>query len=117
VGKYTQLFIDETRRHVATLGGILASLADNGVREDNVFEGRRLSHSIKGMALFEEQQGIAALSYAMEKGFEKVQGGGPDAAALSALGDGLALLEVMIGEVANGGSTASDPARVIARIE
>jgi chemotaxis protein histidine kinase CheA len=117
VGKYTQLFIDETRRHLGTLGEILDSLSSGTTGEDLFYEGRRHTHSIKGMALFEEQQVVADLAYAMEKSFERAAGNGLEESLKKALRDGISLLMTMIGEVERDGSAVSDPATVIAAIE
>ena len=117
VGKYTQLFIDETRRHLGTLGELLDSLSGGKAGEDLFFEGRRHAHSIKGMALFEEQQVVADLAYAMEKGFERAAGGGMDEKRETALREGVVLLTTMIGEVERDGNAVSDPSTLIAAIE
>lgn len=117
VGKYTQLFIDETRRHLGSLGEILDSLSGGATGEDLFYEGRRHAHSVKGMALFEEQQVVADLASAMEKSFERAAGNGLDENLEKALREGVALLETMIGEVELDGNAVSDPATVIAAIE
>jgi chemotaxis protein histidine kinase CheA len=114
VGKYTSLFIEETRRHLDSLGGILEALSRRPAGEELFFEGRRISHSIKGMALFEEQPAMAELAFAMEKGFERAHGGGAEGALLAGMREGVTLLGDMIGEVEHGGSAASDPGPVLA---
>ena len=116
MGKYTSLFIEETRRHLESLGSILETLGRREADEGIFFEGRRLSHSIKGMALFEEQPAMAELAYAMEKSFEKAHGAGVEGKLLAGMRDGVSLLGDMIGEVENGGSAASDPGPVLTRL-
>jgi chemotaxis protein histidine kinase CheA len=117
VGKYTRLFIDETRRHLGSLGEILNALSGGRGNEDLFFEGRRIAHSIKGMALFEEQQDMADLAYAMETCLEGSAADGVDETRAGALKAGAALLMTMIGEVERDGSAVSNPGAVIAAIE
>lgn len=115
--KYTRLFIDESRVYIPEIASILARLRDGRPEELDAREGLRLAHSIKGMALFEEQPGIAALSWTMERAFEQLRGRGPDADLVGLLLRALPLMDRMIDEVEAGGVALTDPAAAIAAIE
>ena len=58
MNKYTRLFIDETRQYLEI---IVQSLGGDLLSGDALADSRRLAHSIKGMALFEDQAAIAEL--------------------------------------------------------
>jgi len=80
-------------------------------------EGRRLSHSIKGMALYEEQPGIAALSWAMGRGFDKLSGGGTGSALVAALEAAVPVLARMTEEVEEHGAPQADSGGSVAALE
>ena len=63
MNKYTRLFIDETRSYLDTIVQALPTAPGEG--GGDLGEARRLAHSIKGMALFEEQSAVAGLAYAL----------------------------------------------------
>jgi two-component system chemotaxis sensor kinase CheA len=113
VGKYTELFISETRKHVDALGRALASLPEGSAAAAALEEMGRMAHSIKGMALFEEQESIADLALALE---QTCLGEVPPGAGipLDPFREGVELLGKMIDEVARDGVCRSDPARVVA---
>jgi chemotaxis protein histidine kinase CheA len=117
VNKYTRLFIDESRVYIPGLAAILCRLTAGCPEELDVREGQRLSHSIKGMALFEEQSGIAALTWAMERGFEKLSGDGSDGALLHGLAAAVPVLARMIDEVEEHGAPQADTGVVLAALE
>ena len=117
MNKYTRLFIDESRIYIPGIEAILLRLRAGCPEELDLREGQRLSHSIKGMALFEEQPGIAALTWAMERGFERLREEGADGVLAGWLGDAVPLLARMIDEVEERGVTGADPAAAVAAIE
>jgi chemotaxis protein histidine kinase CheA len=115
VGKYTELFISETRKHLEALGGALYSLPEGSALAVALEEMGRMAHSIKGMALFEEQESIANLALALEK---TCLGGGalPAQIPLHHFREGVELLGKMIDEVARDGVCRSDPAWLVAEL-
>lgn len=97
MNKYTRLFIDETRQYLEV---IVRSLEVDGSAGDDLADSSRLAHSIKGMALFENQASIADLAYALERGLAHVAEDGSEADALrERLAEGAAALRTMIDEV------------------
>lgn len=117
MNKYTRLFIDESRVYIPGLAAILRRLSAGCPEELDIREGQRLSHSIKGMALFEEQPRIAALTWAMERGFERLRGNGADGPLVVGLEAAMPVLARMIDEVEEHGAPQADPATVVAAIE
>jgi chemotaxis protein histidine kinase CheA len=110
VNKYTRLFIDESRVYVPGIASILCRLREGCPEELDLREGQRLAHSIKGMALFEQQSAIAAVAWAMERAFERLSGGGAGGSALVTLLEAaVPVLARLIDEVADGGATRTDP--------
>jgi chemotaxis protein histidine kinase CheA len=117
VNKYTRLFIDESRVYIPGIAAILCRL-NAGCPEDlDIREGQRLSHSIKGMALYEQQPAIAALTWAMERGFEKLSGDGADGSLVRGLEGAVPVLARMIDEVEEHGAAQSDAGVALAALE
>lgn len=117
MNKYTRLFIDESRLYVPGIAAILVRLREGRPEELDAREAQRLSHSIKGMALYEEQRAIAALTAAMERAFERLGADGGDGALLAPLDEAVPLLARMIDEVEEHGRTLADPAAHVLAIE
>ena len=117
MNKYTRLFIDESRVYIPGIAAILCRLNAGCPGELDIREGLRLSHSIKGMALFEQQPAIAELTWAMERGFEKLSGNGADGPLVVGLEAAMPLLARMIDEVEEHGAPKADPATIVAEIE
>jgi chemotaxis protein histidine kinase CheA len=117
MNKYTRLFIDESRVYVPGIAAILGRLRAGYPEEFDIREGQRLSHSMKGMALFEQQTCIAALTEAMERGFERLSGDGADGALVAGLEAAVPVLARMIDEVEGSGATRADPDGIVAAIE
>jgi chemotaxis protein histidine kinase CheA len=117
VNKYTRLFIDESRVYIPGIAAILRRLGAGCPEELDVREGQRLSHSIKGMALYEEQPGIAALAWAMERGFEKLAVDGTDATLLRGLAAAVPVLARMIDDVEEHGVPGVNPEARVEAIE
>lgn len=117
MNKYTRLFIDESRAYVPGIAAILGRLRAGRPEELDVREGQRLSHSMKGMALFEQQPGIAALTEAMERGFERFSRCGADDTLVAGLEAAVPILAQMIDEVEGSGATQADPGGSVAAIE
>ena len=117
VNKYTRLFIDESRVYIPCIAAILRRLGTGCPEEFDVREGQRLSHSIKGMALYEEQPGIAALAWAMERGFEKLAVDGTDAALVRGLAAAVPMLARMIDDVEEHGVPGVNPEARVEAIE
>ena len=115
--KYTRLFIDESRVYIPGMAGILGRLSAGRPREFDVRDGQRLAHSIKGMALYEEQTDIAVLTWAMERGFEKLLGNGPHNPLVVNLASAVSVLARMIDEVGEHGATRADPGDIVAALE
>ena len=114
MGKYTQLFIDQTRLYVKT---IMESLPlDPGREKGDLKDCSRLAHSIKGMALFEEQSAIAGLAYALEQGIEVLNSVAEEEELLSLLAGGIDLLQRMIDEVERQGFAKGDPTSIVEAI-
>ena len=117
MNKYTRLFIDESRVYIPGIASILCRLRAGCPEELDVREGQRLSHSIKGMALYEQQPPIAALSWAMERAFEKLRDDAPDHALVGGLEAAVPLLALMIDQVEEHGAALADPAEHVLVIE
>ena len=117
MGKYTRLFIDETRQYLAALEGTLEAARQGRADTAALSEGSRLSHTIKGMALFEEQETVAALAFALEKGFGRGASQGIGSALAEGLGKGVRLLGILIDEIERDGRTSSDPRAPMLEIE
>jgi len=117
VNKYTRLFIDESRDYIPGIAAIIGRLRAGRPGELDVREGQRLSHSMKGMALFEQQPGIAALTGAMERGFERISGVGADGTLVAGLEAAVPILARMIDEVEESGATQADPDGIVAAID
>jgi chemotaxis protein histidine kinase CheA len=117
MNKYTRLFIDESRVYIPGIAAILCRLSAGCPEELDVREGQRLSHSIKGMALFEEQTDIAALAWAMERGFEKLSNDGANGTLVVGLGAAVPILARMIDEVEAHGGPRIDSGGIVATIE
>lgn len=113
MGKYTQLFIDESREYLRTIANSLPR--ESGGEAGDLKDSCRLAHSIKGMALFEEQSAVAGLAYALEKGLASVA----DSADFSLVGhirEGVRLLQGMIEEIAASGNVRFDPIDIVEAI-
>ena len=117
MNKYTRLFIDESRVYIPGIAAILRRLCAGRPEELDLREGQRLSHSIKGMALYEEQPDIAALTWAMERGFERLSGNGTDGQLVADLGAAVPVLSRMIDEVEQHGAPQAGPGGIVAAIE
>ncbi len=117
MGKYTRLFIDETRGYLGVLNGALESALAGSVEGAALSESCRLAHSIKGMALFEEQAAVADLAHALEKAFGHGASRGLDAGLLEEVRKGLRLLAVLVDEIESGGAGRSDPQDLVREIE
>ena len=117
MNKYTRLFITESRVYIPGIAAIIGRLRAGCVEEVDVREGQRLSHSMKGMALFEQQPGIAALTGAMERGFERISGVGADGTLVAGLEAAVPILARMIEEVEESGATQADPDGIVAAID
>ena len=117
MNKYTRLFIDESRVYIPTIAAILGRLGAGCPEELDIREGQRLSHSIKGMALYEQQPGIAALTGAMERGFEKLSGDGANGILVAGLATAVPVLARMIEEVEEHGAPRTDSGDMVAALE
>ena len=117
MNKYTRLFIDESRVYIPGIAAILCRLTAGCPEDLDVREGQRLSHSIKGMALYEQQPGIAALTGAMERGFEKLSGDGADGTLVVGLSAAVPVLARMIDEIEVHGASLADSGVVSATLE
>lgn len=117
MNKYTRLFIDESRVYIPAIAAILRRLSAGCPEELDVREGRRLAHSIKGMALYEEQPGIAALSWAMERGFDKISDGPAGGVLVVALEAAVPVLARMIDEIEAHGTPQADSGDSLAALE
>ncbi len=120
MNKYTRLFIDECRVYLPAIATILGRHGAGAPEEGDLREGLRLAHSIKGMALYEQQREIAALSWAMEQGFERLAGGGgtQDARRIAeGLGAGVPALAAMVEEVETRGMPSDGHGEVLAALE
>ena len=115
MGKYTELFIAETRKHLAALGGTLESLPEGSAVAAALEEMGRMAHSIKGMALFEEQEPIADLALVLEK-ICLEEGAPRSGIPLDPFREGVELLGKMIDEVDRDGVCSPDPVRVVAAL-
>ena len=114
MNKYTRLFIDETRAYLDTIFTALPTAP--GERGGDLAEARRLAHSIKGMALFEEQSAVAGLAYALEQGIEALDSADGEGSLLSLLAGGIDLLRLMIEEVEEQGCPRTDPTPMVEAI-
>ena len=117
MNKFTRLFIDESRVYIPSLAAIIRRLSAGCPEESDLRDGRRLSHSVKGMALYEQQTGIALLSWAMERGFEKLTGDREHGTLVADLGSAVFLLARMIDEVEEHGAPLADSDGIVAALE
>lgn len=74
VSRYTQLFLTESREHVADINAALLAL-ERGESGDSVAQLFRAVHSIKGMAGAMGYQRVAALSHATETLLDELRSG------------------------------------------
>jgi chemotaxis protein histidine kinase CheA len=114
MNKYTRLFIEETRVYLDTI--VRALPAVPGEKGGDLAEACRLAHSIKGMALFEEQSAVAGLAYALEQGIEALEGDGGKGGLLTPIAEGVDLLRLMIDEVERQGFPKEDPMSLVEAI-
>lgn len=117
MNKFTRLFIDESRDYIQGLAAILRRLSAGCPEEPDLGEGRRLSHSIKGMALYEQQTEIAALTWAMERGFEKLSTSRAHGSLVVDLASAAVVLARMIDEVEEHGAPRADSGDILAALE
>jgi chemotaxis protein histidine kinase CheA len=117
VNKYTRLFIDESRAYIPVIAAILRRLSAGCPEELDRREGQRLAHSIRGMALYEQQAAIAALTGAMERGFEKLSVDGVHRPLVVVLAAAVPVLARMIEEVEQHGAPQTDPGGAVAALE
>ena len=117
MNKYTRLFIDESRLYIPGIAAILDRLRHGCPGELDTREGQRRSHYIKGMALYEQQPAIAALAWAMERGFERLQGDGDGVDLVGGLEAAVPILAGFVDDVEKHGSTLADPTPCVRVIE
>lgn len=117
MNKFTRLFIDESRVYIPGIAAILGRLSAGCPEELDIREGQRLSHSIKGMALYEQQTAIAVLTWAMERGFEKLSGGSGHGTLVVNLATAVPILARMIDEVELHGAAREDSDGIVAALE
>lgn len=117
MNKFTRLFIDESRVYIPDIAAILRRLSAGCPAERDLSEGRRLSHSIKGMALYEQQTEIAVLTWAMERGFEKLSASRAHGTLVVDLADAVAVLARMIDEVEEHGAPRAGEDGIVATLE
>lgn len=115
--KYTRLFIDETRNFLESIFSSLLTVRDRGADIAGLADSIRMAHSIRGMAIFEEQGTIASLAYALEQGLARLAGEKEGSVLLDKLLQGVDLLRVMIDEVHSDGCTGQDPDELVEAIE
>lgn len=115
MGKYTEFFTAETRKHLTALGGAMEALPEGNSMEAALEEMGRTAHSINGMVLFEKQERIADPVLALEKTC-RGEGSRRSGMPLDPFREGVELLGKMIDEVARDGVCRSDPARVVAAL-
>lgn len=114
--KYTQLFVEESRSYLDAISEELGRRRRGCATPAGLANGSRLAHSIKGMALFEEQGGIASLAFALEQGLGRLALDGMGAGILDPLEEGVNLLRVMVDEVERQGSAVTDSSSVVRAI-
>jgi hypothetical protein len=117
VNKYTRLFITESRIYIPGIAAIIGRLRAGCVEEVDVREGQRLSHSMRGMALFERQPEIAALTGAMERGFEGLLGNGASGTLVDGLEAAVPVLARLMDEVEACGATQVVSSGIVAVID
>ena len=117
MSKYPRLFIDESRQYLDSLDQSLRDAGTDGARSSLLAESSRLAHSIKGMALFEEQPFVADLAYALERGFARsAEEGGGEEALFEHLGRGERELTRMIDDIDSTGAPQREAADVVGAI-
>jgi chemotaxis protein histidine kinase CheA len=117
VRNFTRLFIEESRVYIPGLAAIAGRLGAGCPEEFDLREGRRLSHSIKGMALYEQQSEIAVLTRAMERGFELLSDNRTHGTLVVDLASAVAILARMIDEVEEHGVPRADSGGIVAALE
>ncbi len=117
MNKYTRLFIDESRVYIPVIAAILRRLRAGCPLELDLREGHRLSHSIRGMALYEQQTEIAVLTGAMERGFEKLSDSGAHDTLVVVLAAAVPVLARMIEDVEEHGAPRTESGDTVAALE
>jgi len=118
MSQYRDLFISESREHLGRISELVVGLeTDSGNREtiDALF---RVAHSIKGMAASMGYAEITELSHKLEDLMDRVRKGtlAFNAGIADLLLEGSDLLNVMVNDLAGGGSGCSDIASLVERL-
>ena len=107
MNKYTRLFIDESREYIGSIRRDLIRRRSGEQVPAELADGSRLAHSIKGMALFEEQDMIASLAFLLEEGLASLAAGEGSEGVVERMLRGTELLLAMVEDVdAHGGPSA-----------
>jgi len=113
MGKYRQVFIEESAEHLAEISSALLKLEKNladGEAIDLIF---RMAHSIKGMAASLEYDSITQVSHGLEDRMQEIRRAGrvADSRELALLFRGLECIEAMVEVIRSTGEMpAPDPA-------
>src|SRR5439155_10164059 len=110
LSKYLDLFVCETREHLAAIEEDLARLEESPTDEALVQELYRHAHSIKGMAASMGYPGISELAHAIESVFEAIKRGERtfDGAVRSAVARAFDHVGRMISRVEDGEAPGED---------
>lgn len=119
MSKYQDLFITESRKHLAALNELTIRIEENLSDRAVIEEMFRHAHSLKGMAATMQYDGIATLAFRMENLLGRVRNN--EIACCPALADllleGQDHLSGMVSVIENGAGEPPDATRLIERME
>ncbi|MDA8412286.1 MAG: chemotaxis protein CheA [Desulfobacteraceae bacterium] len=118
MSQYRDLFVSESRNHLATFNELIVQLEDNVSDRTIVDEMFRHAHSLKGMAASMHYDAVATLAHRMEDLLGRVRGNEFEfcPALADILLEGSDLLSGMVSAIENGEGRQPDAAGLIERL-
>lgn len=118
MSQYRDLFVSESRNHLATFNELIVQLEDNVSDRTIVDEMFRHAHSLKGMAASMHYDAVATLAHRMEDLLGKLRGNEFEfcPALADILLEGSDLLSGMVSAIENGEGRQPDAAGLIERL-
>jgi len=114
--EFVQLFVEEAREHVASLGGLFGKWREDALDADALRDLRRIFHTLKGSGRMVGAQRVVDLAWAVEDVLNRVisqtLARSPDIVAL--VGDAVERLPQLVDELEHG-VTAVDDTGLVAR--
>jgi len=119
MSQYRDLFVSESRNHLATFNELIVQLEDNVSDRAVIDEMFRHAHSLKGMAATMQYDAVATLAHRMEDLLGRVRSG--DIAFCPPLADllleGSDFLSGMVSVIESGAGAPPDTAGLVERLE